>query len=336
MKISELVLQLPKSDDVIITGHIHPDGDCIGSTLALSLVLKKYGYRTQVILEERSTIYSYLPGFDAIKTYEEFFGESESGIEGSYSMIVMDSGDLSRIEPMRTVFERATVTVDVDHHDSNTFFGDYNIVDVKASSTCELVGILLGLANGPDKNQIDLVLDRDIATCLYTGIIYDTGVFKHSNTRKETHLVTSALLEQGVDFNFMINHLYFRRSKKSIIANKIALINIEFHEAIKGVSTVVFYQDLKENELIKSDTEMIVSMLNEIEDTYTSIFFLEVREGEFKVSFRSSSKVNVCEVAKQFNGGGHIKAAGCTVLGSFSDVKEKVLKELMSEYKRNY
>lgn len=330
MKINEMIQKLPKSDEVIITGHIHPDGDCIGSTLALSLVLEKYGYRTRVVLEERSTIYSYLPGFETIKTYEEFFGLSPEGIEGSFSMIVMDSGDLSRIEPMRSVYERASLRIDIDHHDSNTYFGDYNIVDVKASSTCELVGLLIEVS---DENS---VLNHDIATCLYTGIIYDTGVFKHSNTRKETHLVTSALVAQGIDFNFMINHLYFRRSKKSIVANKIALMNIEFHDAFKGVSTVISNNDLMQNQLIKSDTEMIVSMLNEIEDTFTSVFFLEVREGEFKVSFRSSSKMNVCEVAKQFEGGGHIKASGCTVFGEFTEVKEKVLKELLSEYKRNY
>lgn len=354
MKINDLLKRLPREQEILITGHVHPDGDCIGSTLALSLILKEYGYHTRVILEERSMIYSFLPEFNSIYTYEEFEAIKDKVLTGAYAMIVLDSGDLSRIEPLRTIFEQATFKVDIDHHESNTFFGDLNIVDVRSSSTCELVGSLIGLCDnatltdassclnnaanfGADADTLTTtVLNRDIATCLYTGIVYDTGVFKHSNTRMQTHQVAGQLVAQGIDFNFIINHLYFRRSKKSVTAHKIALQNISFEDDFKGVTTFITYVDLSENALIKSDTEMVVSMLNEIEDTYVSVFFLEVRPGEFKVSFRSNSKMNVCEVAKVFNGGGHIKASGCTVFGHIADVKDQVLKELLSEYKRNY
>jgi len=331
MILNNLLDWLPRDEHVLITGHIHPDGDCIGSTLALSQLLKAMGYTTSVVLEERIETYAFLPGFDEIINYIEFEQHKEKLLQSAFSCVVMDSGDISRIEPMRSIFEKASTTINIDHHASNTLFGMHNIVDVKASSTCELLGIVIGL-----EQLNSMFLTKKIATCLYTGIVYDTGVFKHTNTRKETHLVASCLVNMGIDFNFIIHHLYFRRSKNSVIANKIALENLEFNDELSAVITVISNKDLFDNNLVKSDTEMIVSMLNEIEDTLVSVFFLEVRPQEFKASFRSSSLYNVCEVAKQFEGGGHIKAAGCTVYGSYSQVKQRVLKELQSEYKRNY
>lgn len=331
MKINEIIQSLPKDKTVLITGHVHPDGDCIGATLALNLILKGLGYVTYVILEDRIRMYDYLPGFDKVITYAEFEVTKEKLLQSGFSFVIMDSGDTTRIEPLRSVFERADIRINMDHHASNTLFGDVNIVDTKASSTCELLGMAIGL------HELNTdYLTKEIAECLYTGIIYDTGVFKHTNTRKETHIVASCLIQMGIDFNFMIHHLYFRRSKKSVIANKIALENIEFIEDSKAVITVIFHDDLEKQALVKGDTELIVSMLNEIEESFVSVFFLEVRPKEFKVSFRSSSNMNVCEICKIFGGGGHIKASGCTIQGEYEVVKGDVLKELYSEYKRNY
>ncbi len=337
MRFDELISLLPKDEHVYITGHVHPDGDCIGAALGLNQLLKKENYDTTLLLQERPEVYEYLSGFRSIKTYAEMKAGFPEMTRNNYSFIVLDSGDLTRIEPVRSLFDSAARTVNIDHHDSNTLFADYNHVDAKASSTSEMIGLMLGLDRLlPETDSSLKYPDKGLCECLYTGIIYDTGVFKHSNTRKETHLVAAGLTEAGVDHTFMINHLFFRRSRKSVNALTLAMDRLEYHLEGKILSTYLTYDDLMEHQLVKSDTEHIVSFLNEIQGGYASVFLLEIETGSFKGSFRSDSNMNVCKVAKHFGGGGHIKAAGCTISGTADEVKDRVLKELEIEYQRHY
>lgn len=331
MKLNELISILPKDEHVYITGHVHPDGDCLGASLGLYQVLQNNNIDVTVILEERPEVYNYLSGFSAINDYFEYSNKKSEILNSRYTLIVMDSGDLTRIEPIVELFDNASTTVNIDHHASNAYFADYNYVDTSSSSTCEMVGSLIGLTDG-DKTQ----LTKEISECLYTGLIYDTGVFKHSNTRFETHIVAAYLVETGIDHTWITNHCFFTRSLKAVKATNLALSNLEMSENNKMVSTVITVEELDKYHLVKSDTEAIVNILNEIEGVLASVFFLELEPNHFKVSFRSNSEMNVCEVAKIFGGGGHIKASGCSVTGKVSEVKEKVLKELDHEYQRNY
>ncbi len=331
MKLNELISILPTDGPVYITGHVHPDGDCLGATLGLYHVLKNNNIDVTVILEERPEVYNYLSGFSAINDYFEYENRKTEILSSKYTLIVMDSGDLSRIDPIVDLYNHANVTINIDHHASNNDFAMYNYVDRSSSSTCEIVGSLIGLIDGNKKH-----LTKEIAECLYTGLIYDTGVFKHSNTRFETHLVAAYLVETGIDHTWITNHCFFTRSLKAVKATNLALSNLEMSQNNKLVFTVLTVNELDENHLVKSDTEAIVNILNEIEGVHASAFLLELEPNHFKVSFRSNSDMNVCEVAKIFGGGGHIKASGCSVTGTLSEVKEKVLKELSNEYQRNY
>jgi len=331
MRLQELVSCLPKDEHVFITGHVHPDGDCIGATLALNSILKDNHFNTTVILEERPKMYAFLPGYDAICTYDEFFEKYKDLENKHYSLIVMDSGDLTRIAPIHPCFEHADLTVNIDHHDSNDHYANKNYVDIKASSTCEMVGILIGLLDGDISS-----LTKSVAQCLYTGIIYDTGVFKHNNTRRETHLVASYLVNTGIDHSLIANRLFFTKSIKKLKAMELALNHLELHEDGQIASTFLSYEELQQNELAKSDTENVVSLLSEVEGSKACVFFLELQKEEYKLSFRSSSEINVCQVAKAFGGGGHIKASGANISGNRDKVVLDVLKELIREFKRYY
>lgn len=330
MKIDTLLNLLPEGEHVYITGHVHPDGDCVGAALGLYDVLKRK-HDVTVILEERPESYQDLSGFRHVMNYDEFFQMKKNILSTDYTLIVVDSGDLTRIEPIREMFEQAKVTVNIDHHDSNTEFADHNYVDTFASSTCEMVGLMLDLDSGNET-----YLNKELSECLYTGLIYDTGVFRHTNTRGLTHEIAARLVETGIDYNSMINAMYFTRSQKSVQAMNVATGNLSYENDGTIVMTTIHHTELGQYNLQKSDTESIISFLNEIEGPVASLFLLELKPGSFKGSFRSKSYMNVCNVAKVFGGGGHIKAAGCTIEGSGGEVKSRILKELELEFQRHH
>ncbi len=329
MNYVDLTTHLSMDEHVYITGHIHPDGDCIGAALAMYHLLDHTGYRVSVVLENRPRGYEFLKGYADIITQEEYQQNKESLLNAPYQLIVVDSGDLSRIEPFLELFNKATCTFNIDHHSSNTHFGDYQHVDVDASSTCEVIGMMLNL----EKNGT--IQDLNVATALYTGIIYDTGLFKHDCTRKETHLIAAKLVDGGVNQTFLINKLYFTKTLKSLKALEIALSNIQAIQQGHIVLTYISYEQMCEHALEKSDTESIVNQLIEVDTAKVSCFILGLDYNKYKISFRSNSSINVCEIAQKYQGGGHVKAAGCSIDGQLNDIVKLFTRELVDAYERN-
>ncbi|MBN2221755.1 MAG: bifunctional oligoribonuclease/PAP phosphatase NrnA [Vallitaleaceae bacterium] len=337
MRIGQVIDLFPLDEQVYITGHVHPDGDCLGATLGLGRILTKLGYQVQVILEEAPEKYAYLTGHNQIVDLAKYQKTKEKMISKPYNLIIMDSGDLTRIEPFMDLFSYAKKHINIDHHVSNTHFAHYNYVYDHASSTCEIVGQMLGMhLDDLDFQEYRGLLDEELAACLYTGLIYDTGIFKHDNTTSDTHRIAARLVGTGVDYTSITNRLFFTRSKKAIKAMEIALNHLVIHEAYSLSSTIISYKDLQENALEKGDTEGVVSMLSEIEDVLVSVFFLELAPDQFKVSFRSNSTIDVCEIAKKFKGGGHVKASGCSINGDYQTIHTLVVEELKKSYERHY
>lgn len=330
---NEILSYLPKDEYVYLTGHVHPDGDCVGATMAMYHLLKASGYKPLVFLEYQQLLYDYLSEFDKVITLEVFNEDPDKYTDTDYSMIVMDSGDLTRIEPFKLLFENGNRTLNIDHHVSNTRFAEVNYVNPKASSTCEMVGGFIGLNNTIERQ---LKLDKNVAEALYTGLIYDTGVFKHSNTRFDTHLIAAHIVDSGIDYTEITNRLFFTRSRNSLKAMEIALKDLETYKDSNITTTIIDITQMEKHKLTKENTEGIVNMLIEIEHAKVSAFFLEVKPEVYKVSLRSNSSIDVCAIAKKFGGGGHIKAAGCSINGTKEKVYKKVLKELFEAYERNY
>lgn len=295
---------LEGTGSVALLGHIRPDGDCLGSTLGLYNYLGSHypDVRTAVYLEEASPKFRYLSGFDEIR--HEPDGEQ-------YDLcICLDCGDKDRLGVFSSVFEHSEKSLCMDHHVTNKRFADSNLLVPEASSTCE---VLYG--------QLDEVkIDKTVAECIYTGIIHDTGVFKYSCTSGKTMEIAGKLMARGIDFGGIIDNSFY---KKTYIQNQILgralLESITFLEG-KCIFSAIREDVMKFYGVDSKDMDGIIDQLRLTEGVEVAVFLYETGAHEYKVSMRSQCLVDVSRIASYFGGGGHVRAAGCTMAGSIHDV----------------
>ncbi|GKX31745.1 1-pyrroline-5-carboxylate dehydrogenase [Vallitalea longa] len=309
MNLQEIINICGDKKNIIISGHIHPDGDCVGACYALASILHKKGIDVEIALDDVPDTYDYLVGSNyLLKTIKKDID----------IFISLDCGDKERLGSNSKLFDEAAVTVNIDHHISNTQFADYNYVS-DVSSTCEIIYEIL---DGSDDTDL---LDKDICEALYTGLIYDTGAFKHSNTTRRTHQIAGDIISYGIDFTDITNRLFYYKSYKSLQILGTAIKNTERHINDKLILTTLSTEELEEYDCNKKDTESIVQILNEVTESECAIFIMQVSSDEYKISLRSRNNVDVCAIAREFGGGGHIKASGCTISGNLTSIKERLI-----------
>ena len=302
MRIDEVV---NGAKTVAISGHIRPDGDCIGSNMALYLYLKKNypELRVDCFLEEIPESYKIIDATSEVNT------EFSTDVDSYDVFFALDCGK-ERLGDAEKFFDAAKKKVNIDHHISNLGTGDENYIVPTASSASELV------YNCLDKDRID----ADIAKAIYMGIVTDTGVFKYSNTSPDTMKVAADLIGYGFDFGSLIDHVFY---EKSYIQNQImgrALLESMLIMHGECIVSVVSRQTMDFYQATSSDLDGIVSQLLLTTGTECAIFMYEIGSLEFKVSLRSKGKVNVAKIAELFGGGGHSRAAGCTMNGTQHDI----------------
>lgn len=288
-----------------IGGHVRPDGDCVGSCIAVYLYLKKWfpQIRTDLYLESRRDVFSYLAGFDEIRT------EAEEG--KVYDLfITCDVSAMDRLAVAQELFENARRTVCIDHHVSNMGFADVNHIRGDIGSVCEVLYPLM------DKDKID----RDIATALYTGIAHDTGVFQYTCTTPETMRIAGELMKTGFDFSTIIDESFYQ---KTYLQNQVmGRVLAESIMLLDGKCIVGYLKrrDMNFYGVTGQDLEGIVSQLRLTAGIEVAVFLYELEQQRFKVSLRSTGDVDVSRVAVFFGGGGHIRASGCDMTGTLYDV----------------
>lgn len=291
-----------------ISGHVRPDGDCVGSCLGLSLYLKKIfpEKEVKVFLEKPPEIFSCIRGYEEI----EVLGK-ETPEEAPFDVYFALDGRKDRLGAAEALFEKAKATVNIDHHVSNAGgCGDYNYVVPEASSTSELVCDLVE----------DKMLDADIAAALYIGIVHDTGVFRYSCTSPKTLRTAAKLIGLGIDFPRLIEETFF---EKTYVQNQImgrALLESMLFMDGKCIVSYIDRKTMDFYQVTSKDFEGIVSQIKLTKGTECAVFMYEISTMEYKVSLRSTEKVDVAKVAEMFGGGGHARAAGCTMNGTFHDV----------------
>lgn len=293
---------------IAIAGHIRPDGDCVGSCTALYLYLEqnseKFGInKVDVYLETFGNEFNVLDGTNKIKhTYET---------EYSYDLFIsLDCGSLDRLGTAIKYFNTAKKTINIDHHISNQLFAQVNHVIPDASSTCEVLFDLMD----------EELITKNIAEALYVGIIHDTGVFKHSNTTEKTMNIAGKLISKGINFSSLIDDSFYA---KTYMQNQI--LGRCLMESILVLEGKVVFASLNRRMMdfygaTPADLDGIIDQLRVTKGTEVAIFIYEIDLHEFKVSMRSNGDVNVSKIAVYFGGGGHIKAAGCTMTGTAHDV----------------
>ena len=289
---------------VVILGHVRPDGDCLGSALGLYhyLQISRPDIRAAVYLEESSPKFSYLKGYDAIRHQAD---------DDSYELcICLDSGDEERLGEFGIYLKRAKKSLCLDHHITNTRYCEVNLVAENASSTCEVLFEQL------DEEKID----KAAAECLYTGLIHDTGVFKYSCTSARTMEIAGKLMAKGIDFGTIIDDSFY---KKTYVQNQILgralLESVTFFDG-KCIFSALRQSEMEFYGVDGKDMDGIIDQLRLTEGVEVAIFMYQTGPQQFKVSLRSHSQVDVSRIAAYFGGGGHVRAAGCTMSGRIHDV----------------
>lgn len=305
-----MLTEMVKSAETIaIGGHVRPDGDCVGSCLGVYLYLKKHfpDKQIHVYLESIPDVFHFLKGSEDIlheipadKVYDLF--------------ILLDCGDAQRLGFSAPLFERAKTSFCIDHHVSNQAFATENYIEPEASSTCELVYHLLG------SDQIS----EEIAECLYVGIVHDTGVFRHSCTHPSTMCAAADLMGKGIPFTKIITETF---DEKTFAQNQImgyALVNaIQFLKG-RGVASYVDLEQMVEYQVQPKQLDGIVNQLKLTKGADLAVFMYELEKGFYKVSLRSTEAVDVSRLCQTFGGGGHARAAGFGMRGTFAEILEKV------------
>ena len=299
-----------------ITGHIRPDGDCTGSVLALYNYIVENMPETDVdlYLEQPGSEFYYIKNIDKIKNTPE---------DKKYDVFfVLDCSSLDRIEPFISCFNNASKTVCIDHHVSNTGFTDLSKIEPQASSACE---VLYGTMDA-DK------ISRNVAECIYTGIIHDTGVFKYSCTSKKTMEIAGEMMEKGIDYSDIIDNTFY---KKTYVQNQILgralLESVLFYDG-KCIFTTVTMDEMEFYCVTGRELGGIVEQLRLTDGVEVAIFLYQTGEEEYKVSLRSKKKIDVAAIATQFGGGGHVRAAGYTAKGSVYQIINSIGELIEKQY----
>ncbi len=314
----DLIEECKDAKTIFISGHVRPDADCVSSCLAMYMYLKKALPETKVkvSLEEPAEVFRCIKGFDEI--------DSTYAADNEVDVFIALDCEKSRLGEAGEIFANAKKRINVDHHVSNgRGCGDVNYVVPGYSSTAELVYDLF------DRQYMDM----EIAKAVYIGIAHDTGIFKYSNTSPKTLRTAAELIEYGFDFPGIIDETFYEKTyAQNQLLGRALLESIVFMDG-KCIVSAIDKKTLDFYNATSKDLEGIVNQLRVTKGVECAIFMYETGSLEYKVSLRSCKYVDVSKVAAFFGGGGHVRAAGCTINGTFYDVANNISKQIELQMK---
>ena len=317
MTLDEILKQIQKAEKIVILTHESPDGDAVGSSLAMKLIIEKLEKTADVIIPEYSRLFNFLPSAEEIMT--------DSKIKNYDLAISVDCATLKRMAK-KEYFENAKSTIVIDHHGSNTMYGDLNYVNPASPACCEVLAGML--------KYYEIDITKDIGTCLMTGIITDTGGFRHVGITPETFEFTADLIRLGVDVPDIYKRTLNTKTRANFELSKRVMDRMEILEDGKVTFTYMNKKDEEEVGAEPGDHEGLVEIGRDIEGVEVSIFIRQKENEEaYKISMRSGNKVNVSDICFLFGGGGHPRAAGALIQGNVEQVKEKLMKEVRKALK---
>jgi phosphoesterase RecJ-like protein len=295
----------------VLTTHVNPDGDGLGAESALYVALKRLGKKVYVVNHDLlPPRYSFLPFATAYRQSDK--------IPPHDVCIVMDAGDFTRIRE-GVQRDELGVLVNIDHHYSNNYYGDYNLVMPKVAATGEVVYRLI--------RQLKVKIDKRIAESIYVSLVTDTGGFRNSNTTPEALRLAAELMEYGADGYEVNRKIFSGISKEAMELNRISLGKIKLYDAGQIGTMTLSRSDFKKTGAVDDDTENLINQIGKIDTVKISAFLKERADGKIKLSLRSGDeKVNVAKIAKYFQGGGHTYAAGAVLIGPLKTALQNVLK----------
>ena len=315
----DILKEVESAQSIGIGGHIRPDGDCIGSCMAMYLYLTKCcpDKKIFVYLESFSEVFNCIAGVDKIK--------APDGLKHAFDVFIALDCNAERLGDSEPAFRGAKKRINIDHHITNPGDGDVNYIVPQASSASELVYDCL------DEEKID----TDIAMAIYMGMVHDTGVFQYSNVSPKTLRIAAKLIEYGFDFSKLIEETFYQ---KTYVQNQIMGRTILESVLFLDKRCIVGHLDAKTMRfygVTSKDMDGIVNQLRYTKGVDCAVFMYETEPLKYKVSMRSNGVIDCSVVATYFGGGGHVRAAGCILEGTFHDAINNLSKQIEKQYRNN-
>ncbi len=303
--------------EILLVTHHNPDGDGIGSMIALYRFLKRKGKNVRMAMKDDIPhVYDFLPDVEKIEKLP---------INNKFSLaVILDAAGMFRADAPVNAKEYMRI----DHHIGGVFESVYDYVDPYASSTTVVVGRIL-------RYWDESCIDKEIATCLYTGLLTDTGSFKHNNVNEESFEFAKYLVSKGIDPSKIASLIFERNKPSAIHLLHRVLSTLEMYEDGKIASLIVKRDFIEETGSLEEDTEGFVNFARSIEGVEVAFIMIQKEDREtWRVSLRGKGNVNVQKIAKRLGGGGHRDAAGCRLKGSLEEVKNRIVSEIQKEIRQ--
>jgi len=315
----QIIPKLKNSKHVLLTTHIKPDGDAIGSMIALGLSINALNKKTTLYNENHIPArYRFLPSVEQI-------GHQINQTNNYDTTVILDCSDLQRIgEKAISIVTKIPVIINIDHHSTNTYFGDIKLIDVSACATAEIVYRLIKKMNVP--------VNKAIATSIYTGILTDTGSFRFSNTNRAAFTICDKMVALGVAPDFVAQNVFGTYSLGRIKLLNLALDSIEVSPNGKLCMITITRKMFEETGAQPDDTNGFINYINNLEDVKVAVLIQEEIDvksnntGRLNVSLRSNGKVDVAKIAASYGGGGHLSASGFSVESKLFKIKHEILR----------
>lgn len=296
-------------DDILLISHVSPDGDTLGSSLALYAAILQLGKRAQIVCEDSvPQIYRFLPNAGQVT-----LPQNARPVD---AVISVDCADLARTGNSQPLFDNARFTLNIDHHGTNDNYAMDNYVQ-KAGATGELVYSML--------NCLKVSLTKDIAGCLYAALTTDTGNFSYSNTTPDTLRIAAELLETGIDLPYLNRALFRTVPFHKMRLHGLAIMKTELYEHGRIGLAMLTRGDLLDCGATGEDSEGIIDSIRDIDTVEIAALLRESEDGSVRVSLRGKTAADVSRIAVAFGGGGHRLAAGCTMNLPIGQAAERIL-----------
>lgn len=310
--VQEAARFMQEHDRFLVLSHVNPDGDATGSALGVVLMLEQLGKEYVVVNEGETPVkFNFLPRFDRLHNL------SKQPLNETFeAVIAVDCADESRMGDVQSLFASGVALLNIDHHPTNDAFGTVNLIHANAAATAE---ILFDVAEAAG-----IEFNEELALCIYTGLLTDTGGFRYSNTSPRVMEIAARLLGYGVKPGEVAERCLEEITYSHVKILRRALQTLQMSHQNLVASLTVSTADFTEEGAQREDAGGLVNYCRNIEGVEVGVSFVEAEPGVVKVSMRARDRVDVAKIAKQLGGGGHAKAASCTVKGTISEAQEKV------------
>ncbi|MBI5328409.1 MAG: bifunctional oligoribonuclease/PAP phosphatase NrnA [Deltaproteobacteria bacterium] len=310
-KFEQVINEIKNGQTFLISSHVNPEGDAVGSTLALAIGLKELNKDvTAYLYDPVPKVFEFLPFADKVvnrinedKIYD--------------AVLVVDCGQKDRLGEDFNKIKNKGKLINIDHHTTNDCFGDINVIDDDACAAGEMVYDLL--------KEINVGITSDIATDIYVSILTDTGSFRYSSSTPKAFRIAGEMVGLGVKPWDISQRIYESNPLNKLTLLASVLNTLEVTGDGKVASLIVTLDMLNKVNAAKDIVDGFVNYARTVEGVEVGVLFREARPGEYKISFRSKGRIDVADISQEFGGGGHMNAAGCNIKGSLQEVKEKVI-----------